>query len=196
MSVKKVEIKSIVSYRGIFSGYSFRGKISPESGGELEVVQLKDIGDDYSGIGDNCVFVNGSAIKDKYHLKDRDILFCAKGANNYAVIFHSRKNHQSVASSAFFVLRLDQDKALPEYVAWYINQPMVQQYLESRATGTYTTSINRETVENIPIVLPSLQKQKKVANIANLMAKEQSLYRQLMENKKRLAQNQLLKAIQ
>lgn len=190
-----IKIKSLVSYQGIFSGYSFRGKIKPEKGGELQVIQLKDIENDHSIIGESCIFVKGDSIKDKYYLKEGDILFSSKGANNYAIVFHAQNNYESVASSAFFVLRLDKDKALPEYVAWYINQSTVQQYLESQAIGTYTTSINRETVENIPIVLPSLSEQAKIAHIATLASKEQNLYLQLMENKKRLLQIQLLTAI-
>lgn len=190
-----IKIKSLVSYRGIFSGYSFRGKINPEKDGELQVIQLKDIKNDYTGIGNSCIFIKGDIIKNKYYLEEGDILFTSKGANNYAVVFQGKRDYESVASSAFFVLRMDKTKANPQYVAWYINQTKVQQYLESQATGTYTTSINRETVENIPILLPTLLEQAKIAHIAALASKEQNLHKQLMEHKKRLIQIQLLSAI-
>lgn len=195
MSQSKVKLKSLVSYSGIFSGYSFRGKITSSKGGDLRVIQLKDIENDYTQIGNDCIFVNKSQVKDKYYLKDGDLLFTSKGANNYAIPFCANDNFPSVASSAFFVIRLDEKKANPNYVAWYINQKKVQQYLESQATGTYTTSINRETIENIPILLPSISEQEKIANIAALAAREQNLYHQLIEKKNQLIRTQLLTSL-
>ncbi len=195
MRRKRVKLKSVVGYSGLFSGYSFREKITPAKEGNLRVVQLKDVENDYTTIGKDCIFVNKKQVKNKYYLKDGDILFISKGANNYAISFYADDNHPSVASSAFFVVRLDETKANPNYVAWYINQKKIQQYLESQASGTYTTSINRETVENIPILLPSISQQDKIANIAALALKEQNLYNQLMENKNLLIQTQLLSSI-
>ncbi len=191
----KVKLKSLVPYGGIFSGYSFRGKITPTQGGELRVIQLKDIDKDYTEIGSECIFVNKNQVKDKYYLKDGDILFSSKGANNYALPFYTCDNYPSVASSAFFIIRLDEKKANPNYVSWYINQKKVQQYLESQATGTYTTSINRETIENIPILLPAIPQQEKIANIATLATKEQNLYNQLIEKKNQLIRTQLLTSL-
>lgn len=189
------KIKSLVSYGGIFSGYSFRGKISADRGGDLQVVQLKDIENDYSEIGDECFLIKSHKVKDKYYLKDGDILFTSKGSNNYALVYNAENHIQSVASSAFFVLRMDQQKANPNYVAWYINQKKVQKYLESQATGTYTTSINRETIENIPILLPSIEKQHQIAEIASLAAMERHLYTQILEKRNRLVQTQLLTSL-
>lgn len=195
MRQNKVKLKSIVSYSGLFSGYSFRGKITPAKQGDLRVIQLKDVENDYTTIGNDCIFVNKDQVKGKYYLKDGDILFISKGANNYAIPFYADDNYPSVASSAFFIVRLDETKANANFVAWYINQSKVQQYLESQAMGTYTTSINRETIENIPILLPPISQQKKIANIAALAAKEQNLYNQLLEEKNRLIRTQLLTSI-
>lgn len=195
MRQNKVKLKSIVSYSGLFSGYSFRGKITPAKQGDLRVIQLKDVENDYTTIGNDCIFVNKNQVKGKYYLKDGDILFISKGANNYAIPFYADDNYPSVASSAFFIVRLDETKANANFVAWYINQSKVQQYLESQALGTYTTSINRETIENIPILLPPISQQKKIANIAALAAKEQNLYNQLLEEKNRLIRTQLLTSI-
>lgn len=195
MRQNKVKLKSIVSYSGLFSGYSFRGKITPAKQGDLRVIQLKDVENDYTTIGNDCIFVNKNQVKGKYYLKDGDILFISKGANNYAIPFYADDNYPSVASSAFFIVRLDETKANANFVAWYINQSKVQQYLESQAMGTYTTSINRETIENIPILLPPISQQKKIANIAALAAKEQNLYNQLLEEKNRLIRTQLLTSI-
>lgn len=189
------KIKSLVAYGGIFSGYSFRGKISADADGKLQVIQLKDIENDYTEIGNDCIFIKSNKVKDRFYLKQGDILFTSKGANNYAIVYSIKGNVESVASSAFFVLRINQEKAVPSYVAWYINQKKVQKYLESQATGTYTTSINRETIENIPVLLPSIKQQNKIAEIAALASKEQSLYIQLTEKRNRLVQTQLLTSL-
>src|SRR5680860_122219 len=85
----KVKLKFLVGYSGIFSGYSFRGKITPAKGGDLRVIQLKDIENDYTTIGKECIFVHQNQVKDKYYLKDGDILFISKGANNYACLLYT-----------------------------------------------------------------------------------------------------------
>ena len=74
MQVKKTKLKSIIPYEGLASGYSFRGKITHKPNGTVRVIQLKDFTNNYSEIGEECYLVDGSKIKDKYYLKDGDIL--------------------------------------------------------------------------------------------------------------------------
>ena len=48
MQSKKVILKSILSYQGLTSGYSFRGKIKHIHNGGVRVIQLKDFEDNYT----------------------------------------------------------------------------------------------------------------------------------------------------
>ncbi len=195
MKSKKTVLKRIVLPDGIASGYSFRGKIKSSLNGDLRVVQLKDMENDYSNIGDDCTYIDGSDIKEKYYLEVGDILFISKGANNFATVYDFKDGVATVASSVFYVIKVDATKANPYYVAWYINKKRVQQYFTTHASGTYSLSINKEVVEDIPLLLPSLEVQGKISRVAELAKKEQYIYNDLREKRNKLLEVQLLKSI-
>ena len=194
MHSKKTLLKDILTYDGLASGYSFRGKIKDNPNGNVKVVQLKNFTNNYTSLDHNYITIDGKDIKDRFYLEDNDILFISKGSNNYAVTY--KKDRQlMIASSALFVIKIDTQYALPDYVAWYINQPPVQNYFELHKLGTYTMSINKKTLENTPLVLPDLNTQKQIATIARLQSREQYLYERIKIVRKKLIQNQLLNSI-
>src|SRR5690606_10932955 len=182
MRIKNTTLKTILQGEGISSGYSFRGKIEDDPNGVLKVIQLKDLINEYTVIGDECYKVSAEGIKEKYILKDGDILFISKGQNNNAVAFSSHNTQGTfIASSALFVIEVNRTEANPNYIAWYINQLPVQNYITQNLTGTYTPTVNRKVVENIPIQLPALEEQTKIAALGNLAVQEKTLHTKILE---------------
>ncbi len=195
MVSEKVLLKSIVTPGGISSGYSFRGRVQGVPNGNLRVVQLKDMEHEYSSIGSDCTFVDGSDIREKYYLEVGDILFISKGGNNYASVFKLDDDIPTVASSVFYVIKVDSTKADPYYISWLINTVEIQHYIQANATGTYSLNVNRQVVEEIPIILPSLEIQQKIAKVAKLAQREQFIFTSLKEKRNQLIEAQLFKAI-
>lgn len=195
MSKTITALKSITKRGGIASGYSFRGKINSSPKGNLRVIQLKDMENDYTSIGNDCIFIDAAGMKEKYYLEKGDILFISKGGNNYAIVFDLDDVLPTVASSVFYVIKVDASKADPYFVAWYINKTPVQQYFQEHAAGTYSLSIKKEVVENIPLQLPPLAMQKKIAKVAQLAQKEQYIYKTLKEKRAQLLEVQLLQSL-
>ncbi|WP_452602495.1 restriction endonuclease subunit S [Pontimicrobium sp. MEBiC06410] len=196
MQIKNTTLKTLLQGEGISSGYSFRGKIEDDFNGKLKVIQLKDLINDYTAIGEECYKVSAEGIKEKYILKDGDILFISKGQNNNAIAFSSNnKKGTYIASSALFVIEVNRAKAYPKYIAWYLNQLPVQNYIKQNLTGTYTPTVNRKVVENIPIQLPSLEEQFKIAALGELTIKEKLVHTQILELRELLINNQLLNHI-
>ncbi|MDP2686981.1 MAG: restriction endonuclease subunit S [Aequorivita sp.] len=195
MSSKRTVLKSIIKPGGIASGYSFRGKINSSPKGNLRVIQLKDMENEYTSIGNECTLIDASEVKEKYYLEKGDILYISKGGNNFAIVFDLEDALPSVASSVFYVIKVNISKADPYFVAWYINRTPVQQYFQEHASGTYSLSIKKEVVENIPLQLPPLETQKKIARLAKLAQKEQYIYKSLKEKREQLIEVQLLKSI-
>lgn len=195
MHSQKIKLKTLIKDSGLFSGYSFRGKVLHDSEGTHRVIQLKDFQDNYSSIGQNCVLVDGGKIKPKYLLEDGDILFISKGSNNFSVVYEKKDNVPTISSSSTFVIRLNKNVALPEYVSWYMNQNIVQSYLKQNLMGTYIQNINRPTVEEIPIALPNLETQKRIAKLSDLHNKEQKMLSEIKELRSVLIQQQLLNSI-
>src|SRR5689334_15503015 len=121
--VTRKNIKTVVS--SIFSGYSFRKRVTPEPDGDLRVIQMKDLSNRYSAIKtDTLTTVVARKINPNSFLRPGDILFIAKGAHNFAIVFELNLP-KAIASSAFFVLRPDPEKIVPGYLAWYLNQSIV-----------------------------------------------------------------------
>lgn len=195
MQSKIVNLKSILSYQGLSSGYSFRGKIKNTHNGGVRVIQLKDFEENYTNIGDDCYLVDSDMIKSKYYLESGDILFTGKGTNNFALVFKSKDDIPTIASSALFVIKVDNSIANPEFVAWYINQSKVQNYFKTNEVGTYNTSINKTTLEETPIILPPIEVQTKIAKVANLHNKELALSNKIIELKNKLTTTQLLNSL-
>lgn len=192
MRSKIVNLKSILNYQGLSSGYSFRGKIKNTHNGGVRVIQLKDFEENYTYIGDDCYLVDSDMIKSKYYLESGDILFTGKGTNNFALVFKGIDHIPTIASSALFVIKVDNSIANPEFVAWYINQSKVQNYFKTNEVGTYNTSINKTTLEETPIILPPLEVQTKIAKIANLHNQELAISNKIIELKNKLTTTQLL----
>lgn len=195
MQSEIVALKSILNYKGLSSGYSFRGKIQHIHNGGVRVIQLKDFENDYTAIGQDCNLVEREKIKDKYFLETGDVLFIAKGTNNFSLVFEEIDNTPTIASSALFVLKVDTRLANPFYIAWYLNQTEVQNYFKSNETGTYTKSISKPILEEAPIALPSLETQHKIAQVASLHNKELTLSYKIIALKNQLTTTQLLKAL-
>lgn len=192
MKNKLINLKYILSREGISSGYSIRGKITNEPSGNIRIIQLKDFNDDYTAVENSCFRIHADKIKNKHYLKSGDILFTGKGANNFAIVFQKKDDVPTMASSALFVIKVDKNIANPNFIAWYINQSTVQNYFKANKAGTYVTSINKKTVEEIPILLPPLEIQNKISQIACLHLKEKQLNTEITKQKDKLITNQLL----
>lgn len=159
----------------ISSGFSFRNKIENDEKGDLLVIQMKDLLDGYSAIGNNLTKVSSELIGRSYSLEKGDVLFIAKGSNNYSLEFDLNLPNV-IASSAFFVLRPDPATILPGYLAWYINQTDAQRYIKQNTAGTYIPNINIGTVENMSIEIPSMEIQRKIVAIDQLRRRERLLH--------------------
>src|SRR5690606_630355 len=105
----------------------------------------------------------------KHLLKYGDVLVAVKGFDYFAYTYKDEVS-PAVASSMFMVLRdIDNSKVLPDFVTWYINHPNTQSYLSASAKGTSIQSINKKTIENIEIPLPSIKKQQTIVEAAQLL---------------------------
>ncbi len=74
---------------------------------------------------------------------------------------------------------------LPAFVAWQINQEPMQRYLAASATGSYITSIRRQVLEDLPLVMPPLEKQKTIIAFSDAAVREKQLLLELIENRNR-----------
>ena len=179
---------------GFFSGYSFRRKVEHDPNGDVSVIQMKDLEDNYSRITNNLTRIDVASVPPKYFLQKGDVLFISKGANNYAVVY-DLDLVKAVAASAFFVLRADVEKVNPYYMAWYINQKPVQKYILDNRAGTYIPNINRDTILGIQLSLPEVEIQNLIAKVDSLSIREKYLNEKLTSFRKILINSVLIKKV-
>jgi restriction endonuclease S subunit len=137
------------------------------------------------------------SISGKHLLQPGDVLFAAKGTKNFAAWYES-KNLPAVASTSFFVIRLKENiisKILPEFLAWYINQPVSQKFLKGNAMGTSIASISKAVLEELEISIPDLQTQKTILKITHLRNSEKKLQQKIEMLREKQIQHCLWQAI-
>lgn len=67
----------------------------------------------------------------------------------------------SFAGSNFYVLRINSAKVSSEYLLYYLSTSFCQDWLDSRTRGTVQQHINTDVIKTLPILLPSMEMQKR-----------------------------------
>ena len=139
--------------------------------------------------------IDGKAVKHILH--EGDILFAAKGTNNFGVVYQERYG-KAVASSSFIVVRIKQeaqDYILPNYLAWFLsNTPAIRDF-HRKQLGTTIPSISIKKLFEIEVQLPAIEKQQLITNIQQLRNKQKDLTLQLEEARKSQIQQLLINAL-
>jgi len=136
-------------------------------------------------------------ILEKHMLRHGDVLFAAKGTKNFAAWFES-KNQPSVASTSFFVIRLQQDfsnKILPAFLVWLINHPTSQKFLKGKAIGSSIVSISKAVLEELEISIPNIETQKVILKITNLRNTEKKLKKEIETLREKQIQQLIINSI-
>jgi restriction endonuclease S subunit len=180
----------------ISSGFLFRGekKFSGE-GSCFPVIQANDISDENAIQWD---LLKESVIdmrKTECVVQEGDVLVRSKG-QPHAAILVDHPSRDAVVGSQFFILRVNGNKVLPEYLAWYLNQKPAQGYLNQLSAGTNIKHINKKTLSALEIQIPDLTIQKKIVQVYNLGQKEKGLLAQIQDRREKLLQAQLLSVIE
>ena len=188
-------LNDVIAKEGLFSGYSFREKIDPNPNGNVGVLQMKDIQNDYSNFDYQSLDkVSSFQFKHKFFLNKGDIVFVSKGVNNYAIVI-DQINIPIVASATFFIIKVDAKTIIPEYLAWFMNQKETQNYFSEKRAGTYIPNLNKQDIMEMPVKVPPLKIQMAIARTAMLLHQEITILEKLKTNRKELIQTQLTNLI-
>lgn len=97
--------------------------------------------------------------------------------------------------SHFFVLKIKDKQILPDYLAWYINQPPAQEYLHINARqGTHMPLIPMSAFKGLTVEIPSVETQRSIVELSGLMGQEKKLLARLEEKRSRLIGEVCMKA--
>lgn len=166
----------------------------PEARGDLVYLQVKHF--DENGLLRTEIYpdLRSYKVTEKHLLVDGDILFAAKGAKNFAVVFENH-NPPAVASTSFFVIRVTEKGLLPQFIVWFLNQPSTLKKLKDQAIGTAIPSISKDTLEDLQIPVPEKRVQDAVLQIAGLMRRENEIQERLKYLRETKIQKQIFELI-
>lgn len=149
-------------------GYQARSRIDFSAEGEYRIIQGRDISADNIIVTDNLSRFKSDEVPERYLLNKGDVLFMSKGSNNYATCLEESLPN-TVVSSSFYVIKLNTDKILPCYLAWWLNQADAQEYFNKKQSSGATISfINSEALRNAPVLIPAMAIQEKVIRLVKL----------------------------
>jgi len=166
----------------------------PHLNGDVVYLQAKHFDEEGNVVARLHPDLYFNEISQKHFLNPGDIVFAAKGIKNFAAVFEAH-NQSAVASTSFFVIKLLDDKVLPQYLAWFLNHPETQKYLKTFARGTSIASISKSVLEQLEVPVPDNQAQENILRIAELRKKQRKLTFEIDNLKEQYIQQQLFKAL-
>lgn len=174
-------------------GYQSRGRINPDPKGTHQIIQIKDICDKNKlNVGD-LYRVVPEREPERYLVNPGDVLFLSRGRCNMAVAIKEPLS-DTIAAGTFYIVRVRNQGILPEYLAWYINQPQAQAGLRSRAQATSIPLVTKAAFESLEIAIPVLRVQRRIVELAGLVSREKALLSQLAQKQEQMISAVCLRA--
>jgi hypothetical protein len=180
----------------IHSGYITRGKIEATVDGSHYLLQARDVdGDHLTYRADDLIRFHPTLSRTDRCLESGDLIFMARGAHNFTVQL-GELPEPVLAAACFFIVRSRHHRVFPGYLGWYLNQAPVERYLAQHSgRGVHMPVIRRAVLENIQVPLPSMDTQRKIADMNTLILKEIDLLQQLGRKRKELIAAACLQAV-
>ncbi len=177
----------------IQSGHQFRGKVETDPSGTVGVIQIKDIVDRRwltPETIDRIAFEKSYA---RYLVCPGDVLFLSRGHRPFAVAIE-RDLGPVIASGYFYIVRLQDERVRPDFLAWYLNQPPMQEQFKQLAKGTHMPFVSMADFCELDIPTPPLATQQRIVALAALAEEEQTILTQIASKRANLIQTTCLTA--
>lgn len=186
----KTKLKNIASVQ---MGYSFRTRLEPDNAGNVAVIQMKDLTDD-SVDRQNITFIELNDLKEHHKVEQNDLVLRSRGQTNTAALVNINLG-SSVVAAPLLRIRIERDSILPAYLCWFINQPSSQAFIQSKATGTAMRMVGKSVIDDLEVVIPPVDIQKRIATLERLSSQEQRLMSELSIKKRQLMNGVLINLV-
>lgn len=168
----------------IRAGHTFRGRIDEDPAGNIPVLQIKDLKDRAMLTADQLPRINWQSAKAITNVQLGDIVLPARGEYYRAAALQG--DEPVIATSQLFVLRLTSKDITPEYLGWYMNQRVAQNYFLTHRSGTSMPMLNKQSLGALPVVVPPLATQEKIVSVQRCWEQEKQLTEQLLTNREKM----------
>lgn len=159
-----------------------KAEVEHEVKATYKLLTLKNISED--GIINNEPlekFISNDVLDDHYFTGEGDILI--RLSHPYTSVFVDKKHSGLLVPSYFAIIKVDQNKYIPEYIAWYLNTLEVKRELERSQSGSRIPSTNQNVLKTVSIANITLDTQRSFIKLLRLHQQEKILYKRLIEEK-------------
>ena len=137
---------------------------------EYRQLNLKAVCDNGTiNINDTIPFYASEQLTVSYLTQVGDIV--VKTSEPYTAVYITEEYANLVIPSHFVVVRVDITKALPQYIAWYLNKDRIKKAFSMSCAGMLK-QIKPTMVGETEIKLPTLDRQRQVVELYNISRQE------------------------
>lgn len=168
----------------IRSGYTLREAITPVLGGDVRILQIKDIELDWQWDPDVLPAISWEQNALPPLLEHGQIVVAARGNRNTAAVY--RGDIPVVATNQFLVVTLKKKESdfVPEYLGWVLNQPMIQ--LQFQRSGSNIQLITKAALTQVSVPVPAIETQHQIGQLQRIWHHEDDLIKKLQNNRRQL----------
>lgn len=169
----------------VLPGVAFRTRIETEAGGTAIVIQARDL----SEIG-RIKLATAARIREApgsgtAKLLKGDVVLQPRGTRFPVGLFEGAEL-PAFAAAPLLVIRADQLRIAPEFLALVLQAPSIQAFLRQSAAGTYVPQVPRQTIESLSIDLPELSIQQQLVDLVLCQRREAEIMSRLRDARERL----------
>jgi type I restriction modification DNA specificity protein len=170
-------------------GMAFRSRLEHDAAGGVAILQMKDVSE-ISGLSyANAIRGAFPTGNQDVLLRHGDLVFRSRGRSNGAALVGADVPPAILAAPLLLIRPL---QILPEFLFWYLNSDHAQAQLSSVAAGTSVQMISAESLRALPVPVPPVAAQKRIAEIADLTRRDEELTKQLIRRRAQLANHILM----
>jgi hypothetical protein len=151
-------------------GATLRGRDAtrPDPAGPFRLIQISDLDDRGGFLPHEFTRVSPrEPIPDPIFLRPGDLLFPNRGTRTTASVFEGHASPVFVGAQ-FFIIRPTSSDILSHYIAWTLRTSNAFSYFDSHRRGSNVLTLQKATMENFEVPLPSLETQYAIVELDRL----------------------------
>lgn len=178
----------------IMVGYQSRARIDHDPVGTHRLILGRDFHSKNHLCTDSLLTFNPDRDPEPYAIKPGDVLFQARGGEHFAYCIVEPPPN-TLAGSSFYILRPRHKDLYPHFLAWWINQPPAQHYLQAESQSASMPFVSKTVLSHLEIRIPDVRTQENIHRAHVLMEKETALRRVIAARRKHLIETICMNSI-
>jgi len=129
-------------------------------------------------------FYSNEVLAENYITSKGDIILRISEPNT--AVFINEDLEGILVPSQFCLIKVDEKKINPEFLAWYLNSEYVKKEIQKSLIGSAIGIIKTIFLNELEVKIISMEKQEKIIKITELKEKEEELLNKLIEEKQKM----------